>query len=163
MTTWVEPETGEKAQPEEELWLNPIWGTITSSCGLRQSPILGKWEMHNGVDIAASIGTEAVAVKSGVVTETRTSATFGKLVKYETTDGYTVMFAHLSEILVEEGQQINQGAVIAKTGNTGWSTGPHLHYSVWREDTLLDPLAFLYLPYTDEVVAEYTDRGAAMP
>ena len=118
-------------------------GIITSACGERTNPILGKRELHNGLDIAVAEGTDVVAVKSGMVTEVRTSATYGKVLKYETKDGYTVMYAHLSKILVEQGEEIRQGQVVAKSGNTGLSTGPHLHYSLWKEETLLDPMEYL--------------------
>lgn len=121
----------------------PVEGVITSYCGERENPILQKWEVHDGVDIAVPEGTDVVAAKSGIVTEVRTSATYGKLLKYETEDGYTVMYAHLSKVLVQEGEKIKQGQVVAKSGNTGLSTGPHLHYGVWQEGELIDPLSFL--------------------
>lgn len=100
-------------------------------------------ELHNGVDIAAAEGTDVVAAKSGIVTEVRTSATYGKVIAFETEDGYRVMYAHLSETLAEEGESIRQGQVIARSGNTGLTTGPHLHYSVWKDGELLDPMQFL--------------------
>ncbi|MBR2062510.1 MAG: M23 family metallopeptidase [Anaerotignum sp.] len=88
-------------------------------------------------------GTDVIAVKSGMVTEVRTSATYGKVLQYETADGYTVMYAHLSEVLVQEGEEIRQGQIVAKSGNTGLSTGPHLHYSLWKDEVLLDPMEYL--------------------
>lgn len=133
---------------------------ITSSCGTRQNPILKKQEVHNGLDIAAAEGTEVAAVRSGLVTETRTSATLGKLLKFRTADGYEVMYAHLSEILVKKGEEIRQGQAVARSGNTGLSTGPHLHYSVWKDGVLLDPMAFVTLGYTEEVEEEYQTRGS---
>ena len=105
--------------------------------------MLHKTELHNGIDIAAAKGTGVAAVKSGVVTRVRTSATYGEVVEYRTADGYDVMYAHLSEILVQEGEEIKQGQIIAKSGDTGLVTGPHLHYSVWKEGQLLDPLPFV--------------------
>lgn len=134
-------------------------GVVTSSCGTRQNPILKKEEVHNGLDIAAAEGTEVVAVRSGVITETRTSATLGKLVKFRTTDGYEIMYAHLSEILVKKGEKVRQGQAVARSGNTGLSTGPHLHYSVWKAGVLLDPMEFVTLGYTEDVKAEYEARG----
>ncbi len=118
-------------------------GVITSACGERENPILQKQELHNGLDIAVAEGTAVRAVKSGTVTEVRTSATYGKLLKYETKDGYQVMYAHLSEILVKEGEEIAQGQVVARSGNTGLSTGPHLHYSLWKDGELLNPAEYL--------------------
>ena len=135
--------TGVLWEKKQEAWLSPVEGVITSACGNRINPILGKRENHNGLDIAVAEGTDIVAVKSGRVTEVRTSATYGKLLKYETEDGYTVMYAHLSKVLVKPGESVKQGQVVAKSGNTGLSTGPHLHYSLWKGDELLDPMDFL--------------------
>ena len=130
-------------EKKEEEWLSPVEGTITSGCGERENPILHKQENHNGLDIAVAEGTDVIAVKSGMVTEVRTSATYGKVLQYETADGYTVMYAHLSEVLVQEGEEIRQGQIVAKSGNTGLSTGPHLHYSLWKDEVLLDPMEYL--------------------
>ncbi|MBQ5708492.1 MAG: M23 family metallopeptidase [Anaerotignum sp.] len=130
-------------EKKREEWLSPVEGVITSACGERVNPILGKRENHNGLDIAVAEGTAVIAVKSGKVTEVRTSATYGKLLEYETTDGYTVMYAHLSKVLVEEGEMVKQGQKVAESGNTGLSTGPHLHYSLWKGEKLLDPMDYL--------------------
>ncbi len=118
-------------------------GIITSYCGERQNPILKKQEFHDGLDIAVAEGTDVIAVRSGVVTEVRNSATYGKLLKYETIDGYEVMYAHLSAVLVQKGEKIRQEQIVAKSGNTGLSTGPHLHYSLFRHGESVDPLPFL--------------------
>ena len=135
--------TGVLWEKKREEWLSPVEGVITSACGERVNPILGKRENHNGLDIAVAEGTAVIAVKSGKVTEVRTSATYGKLLEYETTDGYTVMYAHLSKVLVEEGEMVKQGQKVAESGNTGLSTGPHLHYSLWKGEKLLDPMDYL--------------------
>ncbi|WP_418205555.1 M23 family metallopeptidase [Anaerotignum faecicola] len=129
---------------KKEDWLAPVTaGVVTSDCGKRENPLLHKQELHDGLDIAVPQGTEVVAVKSGTVTEVRTSATSGKLLRFETTDGYTILYAHLSEILVGQGEKIKQGQVVAKSGNTGLSTGPHLHYGIYREGKLLNPMEYL--------------------
>ncbi len=128
IATWA----GLDWEKKTENWIDPLQGIITSSCGTRQNPVLEREELHDGIDIAVAEGTEVAAVKSGVVTETRTSATLGRLVKFRTTDGYDVMYAHLSEILVKKGEEIRQGQAVARSGNTGLSTGPHLHYSLTR-------------------------------
>lgn len=135
--------TGVLWEKKREEWIPPVNGVITSACGERVNPILGKRENHNGLDIAVAEGTAVIAVKSGKVTEVRTSATYGKLLEYETTDGYTVMYAHLSKVLVREGEQVKQGQKVAESGNTGLSTGPHLHYSLWKGEKLLDPMEYL--------------------
>lgn len=135
--------TGVLWEKKQEDWLSPVEGVLTSAYGERENPILRKQENHNGVDIAVAEGTDVLAVKSGVVTEVRNSATYGKVLTYETEDGYTVMYAHLSAVLVQEGGSIRQGQVVAKSGNTGLSTGPHLHYSLWLGETLLNPAEYL--------------------
>ena len=150
-------------QYETEQWIEPVNGIITSSCGERENPILQKMEYHNGLDIAVAENTQAVAVNSGVVTEVRNSETLGKVLKYETEDGYTVMYAHLNNVLVKKGENIKQGQIVAMTGNTGLSTGPHIHYSVWRGDMLINPMQFVDLKYTEDVKAEYLARGVKLP
>ena len=140
MLTW----RGLAWEKKTEDWLAPVAaGVVTSDCGERENPLLHKQELHDGLDIAVAEGTEVVAVKSGTVTEVRTSATYGKLLRYNTTDGYTIFYAHLSEILVRQGEQIKQGQVVARSGNTGLSTGPHLHYSIYRNGKLLNPKEYL--------------------
>ena len=139
MLTW----TGLAWERKTEDWIAPVSGVVTSACGVRENPILHKQEVHDGLDIAVPEGTEVVAVKSGTVTEVRTSATYGKLLQYETMDGYTILYAHLSEILVKKGENIKQRQVVAKSGNTGLSTGPHLHYGIYRDGTLLNPSEYL--------------------
>ena len=139
LLTWL----GIEWEKKEEGWISPVDGVITSYCGERENPILHKQEIHDGVDIAVAEGTEVRAVKSGVVTEVRTSDTYGNLMKYETEDGYEVMYAHLSKVMVKEGEKIKQGQVVAKSGNTGLSTGPHLHYGIYQKGELVDPLPFL--------------------
>lgn len=69
------------------------------------------------------------------------------------------MYAHLKSVSVKEGDYIKQGQKIAETGNTGLSTGPHLHYSVWKDSMLMDPMQFVYLDYTKDVKMEYAARG----
>ena len=137
--TW----TGLLWEKKKEGWIPPLEGMVTSACGERENPLLHKWEVHEGVDIAAEEGTEVAAVRSGRVTEVRTSETYGKLLKFQTEDGYEVMYAHLSAVLVQEGEEIRQGQIVARSGNTGLSTGPHLHYGLWYKGKLADPMAFL--------------------
>ncbi|WP_352400240.1 M23 family metallopeptidase [Anaerotignum sp.] len=149
-------------EKKKEGWINPAEGMVTSSCGVRENPVLNKIEFHNGIDIAVVVGTEVAAVRSGVVRVVRTSETFGKVLEYETEDGYKVMYAHLSDVLVKPGEKIKQGEIVAKSGNTGLSTGPHLHYSLWKDGKLIDPLSYVTLEYTQEVEAEYAARGESI-
>ena len=129
-----------KNRPSVLVWKGLAWERKTED-----------WLAPDGLDIAVPEGTEVVAVKSGRVTEVRTSATYGKLLRFETTDGYTILYAHLSEILVKKGEKIKQGQVVAKSGNTGLSTGPHLHYGIYRDGKLLNPMEYLPERATEKV------------
>lgn len=125
--------------------------------------MLGVWEFHNGIDIAAEEGTETVAVCDGRVIEIRKSETLGNVLVYETINGYRITYAHLKEVLKHTGDLLKQGETIALTGNTGLSTGPHLHYGMEYDGQYIDPYGFVDLNYTDEVKAEYEARGETPP
>ncbi len=99
-------------------------------------------EYHNGLDIAADEGSNVYAVRSGTVTDIHFSETYGNVMSYETNDGYTIVYNHLKSILVEEGEKITQGEVVAYVGSTGLVTGPHLHYTVYLGSMLMDPRQF---------------------
>ena len=117
---------------------------VTSQFGSRINPVLQTYEvMHNGIDLAAAIGTPARAVADAVITEIGESPTYGLFVKYKTADGFEVMYAHLSEAPVAVGGHVPRGETVALTGNSGMTTGPHLHYTVWKDGALLDPLGLL--------------------
>jgi len=135
---------------------------ITSSFGERKNPVLGVLEFHNGIDISVETGTEAIAVCDGRVVEIRKSETLGNVLVYETVNGYRITYAHLKEILKEAGDLIKRGETIALTGNTGLSTGPHLHYGIEFGGEYIDPYEFTFLTYTDEVVKEYEARGESI-
>lgn len=109
----------------------------------RINPITGKKEVHDGLDIAVPMGTPAIAVKEGRVLLVKNSVSYGLMVRYETYDGYIVTYGHLQEAFVKEGEKIQQGQVIAKTGNSGYSTGPHLHYAISRNGKIIDPREWL--------------------
>lgn len=149
----------ENANIKASKWPNPANGIVTSSFGERNNPVLKKQEFHDGMDIAAPEGTDIIAVGSGKIIEVRTSLTYGNVVKYEIGNGYTVMYAHCKEILVQKGDMIEQGQIIATIGSTGLVTGPHLHYTLWKDDQLIDPLPFTNLPIAPEVYEEYKQRG----
>ncbi len=124
---------------------------------------MNKKEFHQGIDIAALEGTDLIAVWDGTISEVRDSMTYGKIVKYETVNGYTIMYAHCKDIFVKVGDAVEQGQIIASVGSTGLSTGPHLHYGIWRKGQLLDPMAFVKLKFTTEVSQEYKKRGQIFP
>lgn len=116
----------------------PLKGTITSNFGTRVSdnPIVSSY--HTGLDIAANIGTEIYAAHKGKVIMAKMFSSYGNCVMIEEGNLVTV-YAHCSSLNVQEGQNVNQGDVIAKVGMTGNATGPHLHFEVRYEGRLVDP------------------------
>ena len=139
---------------EEAGFINPVDGLVTDTYRQRNNPVLGTEEDHEGIDIAVPENTEVKAVADGVVTAVGVSDTYGNYIKYETYNNYTVLYAHLNEITIYEGDEIKQGDTIALSGNTGLSTGPHLHYGLWYDDVMIDPIEYVELPYSDEVTLQ---------
>jgi murein DD-endopeptidase MepM/ murein hydrolase activator NlpD len=123
------------------LW--PTKGRLTSGFGERPSPFTGRLEFHAGIDIANRTGTQIMAAGKGTVTFTGYKKGYGYLVTIDHGYGFTTNYAHLSQILVEAGQKVEKGEVIAKMGNTGRSTGPHLHFEILKEGEPVDPLQYL--------------------
>ena len=132
--------TGTKAMPELPdgcLFLWPVQGPITSEFGYRF--IFGENNFHRGLDIAAPSGTPIAASAGGQVIWAGPKGTYGNLVKIDHGNGFTTYYAHCSELLVQEGDQVTQGQTIALVGSTGRSTGPHCHFELLWQDELLDP------------------------
>ena len=146
-------ESTQKIYAYPPLWVNPIDGIITSLGGYRYSPITGYREFHDGVDIAAPVGTPIVAPRDGTVVTVRESATFGLTLRISHPDGYTSFMAHLDRIIVEEGDDVLQGEMVAYSGNTGRSTGPHLHYGIFLDGEFRDPIYYIDLPKSDRLMA----------
>jgi len=108
----------------------PVDGRISSPPGWRKDPISGELRLHKGTDIAAAYGTEVKAVAAGVVVESRTEGTYGNAVVIKTDDGRTMLYGHNQANLVNVGDRVRQGDVIAQVGATGRATGPHVHFEV---------------------------------
>ena len=121
----------------------PLHGRITSRYGYRINPISGKYGLHTGLDIAADEGTNIVAAYNGVIKDTGYGTKKGNFVLMEHIDGTQTLYCHCSEILVDEGTVIRAGETIALVGNTGWSTGPHLHFEIQRNGSTVDPLNYI--------------------
>lgn len=117
-------------------------GRITSKFGNRNHPVLKSVKFHRGVDIAVSLGTPVYAGIKGIVTFAGKRGNYGNLVEIEGSDGIKVRYAHLSKIDVVVGQRVSDGEKVAETGNTGMSTGPHLHYEIIVDDSPVNPLNF---------------------
>lgn len=124
---------------------------LSSPFGVRVHPITGKKKMHDGVDFAGNIGKPVYATGNGVVITAQNSSTgYGNRIKIEHGFGYQTLYAHLQNILVEKGDTVYRGQQIATVGNSGISTGPHLHYEVIVNQYKKDPQKF----YVNDLSAE---------
>jgi murein DD-endopeptidase MepM/ murein hydrolase activator NlpD len=117
----------------------PTKGWITSYFGKRKSPFTGRRVMHEGLDIAANTGTPVIATADGIVSRAGYNPGYGKMVTIDHGYGYRTIFGHNSKVLVKSGQRIKRGDRIALVGNTGQSTGPHVHYELRMNGVPIDP------------------------
>jgi murein DD-endopeptidase MepM/ murein hydrolase activator NlpD len=117
----------------------PVAGRISSGFGMRMHPLLGFMRMHKGMDIAAAWGTPIHAAMDGVVQFAGRSAGYGNFVKLASAGGIGTGYGHMSRIAVRGGQHVSQGEVIGYVGSTGMSTGPHLHWEVWKNGISVNP------------------------
>lgn len=117
---------------------------VTSKFGWREHPVLKRREFHSGIDLRAKMGTDIFATADGIVTYVRDNYDkgYGNMIIISHNYGFKTVYAHLSKILVKKGDVINQRDLIAKSGNSGLSSGPHLHYSIKYVDTHLNPQNF---------------------
>lgn len=124
--------------------INPIEKPrYTSYFGYRINPITNKWAFHTGLDIAAEQGTKIRAALSGTVTKVGEDSRAGKYIFLTHSDGFVTFYCHCSEIVATLGANIRQGETIAKVGSTGYSTGPHLHFEVRKDNIRYNPLYLL--------------------
>ena len=117
----------------------PVPGRITSGYGMRRHPILGYRRMHSGIDFNARYGTSIVAVTDGRVSGAGRMGGCGNAVRLDHGNGLQTRYCHMSRLAVSRGQQVRRGQVIGYVGSTGLSTGPHLHYEMYRGGRALDP------------------------
>jgi len=118
----------------------PLPGAPTSSpFGLRTDPFTGKPAHHAGLDLAAASGTPIVASAPGVVVSAGMRAGYGLAVEVDHGGGLTTLYGHASELLVQPGERVERGQAIARVGETGHATGPHLHFEVRTQGTPVDP------------------------
>jgi len=115
----------------------------SSSFGWRHDPILGKRAFHKGLDFSAAHGEPILATASGIIVAAERGYKYGKYVRVKHGNGLETRYAHASKLLVKVGDLVSKGEVIALVGNTGRSTGPHLHYEIRLNGNPLDPRKYL--------------------
>lgn len=125
------------------IWPFPGDPNIYSYFGYRTSPITGKREYHSGIDIGGAYGANIVASLAGTVTKATYSSMNGNYVVIDHGNGVTTHYLHASKLLVSQGDYVRQGQVIMKCGSTGWSTAPHLHFTIRINGALVDPCDYV--------------------
>ena len=123
----------------------PVVGHLTSAFGMRFHPLLGFSRMHLGIDIGAPYGAPIVAAAAGLVSYSGPHGGHGNYVKLENGGGMATGYAHMSRIVARLGERVGQGQVIGYVGSTGLSTGPHLHYEVYRNGAAVDPRSVSFI------------------
>jgi murein DD-endopeptidase MepM/ murein hydrolase activator NlpD len=123
----------------------PVQGALTSGFGHRRSPFSFRTSFHYGVDISLKAGSHIMATGAGKVVKVEHDRTYGIMVDVQHAPNLVTRYAHLSKALVKEGQKVQRGMVIALSGNTGRSTGPHLHYEVRHNGQPRNPAPFVQL------------------
>ena len=121
----------------------PVIGVVTSEQGGRADPITGAGVNHSGIDIKTEVGTNVRATGGGMVIRAEYSTGYGNLIVIDHGYGLQTYYAHNSELLVSKGDKVKRSAVIAKSGNTGRTTGPHVHYEVRYNGVIKNPREYL--------------------
>lgn len=121
----------------------PIPGPVTSPFGHRTDPLNGEKAYHSGVDMRGSYGQKIFATADGVVRKAFFNGSYGKYVEISHGNGYTTKFAHMKKLLVKRGDRVKRGQAIGTLGNSGRSTGPHLHYEVCFNNEPVNPAKFM--------------------
>ena len=121
----------------------PVAGTVTSPFGFRDHPVSGDYLFHNAVDIGVKAGTDVLAYADGTVRYIGENSVYGLYVKLDHANGVSTFYAHCKKLLVKKGETVKCGQVIAKSGETGNATGPHLHFSVEKDGVRLNPAYYL--------------------
>ena len=136
----IYPTSGEYA------WPLPVKGSISSRFGPRTAPTRGASTYHKGLDISVPAGTSVLAAKDGKVVIAQYSATAGNYIGISHGGGVYTYYMHNSRLLVKVGDKVKQGQVISKSGNTGVSTGPHLHFAVFAAGNYVNPEKYIKQP-----------------
>jgi len=123
--------------------VSPVQGKVTSDFGWREHPIDGGEKFHYGVDIGVGEGTAVGAFAAGTVEYIGESDAYGRYLQIDHGGGVKSFYAHCSELCVQKGQEVAMGETVAKSGSTGHTTGPHLHFELKKDDLRLEPLYYI--------------------
>lgn len=123
--------------------IKPVDGYYTSGFGYRISPFTGTRQLHSGIDLYAPIGTPVRSTADGIVTLVSNDAGYGKYIVISHGYGLSTLYAHNSKIVAKVGQRIKRGQTVSLVGNTGRSTGPHLHYEVKLNGVAINPVKYI--------------------
>jgi murein DD-endopeptidase MepM/ murein hydrolase activator NlpD len=129
-----------------DLFIFPLPGRrhITSSFGMRKDPFTGALQFHDGVDFRANTGTTVMAAMDGVISTVGENRLYGKFIIMSHSNGYKTLYGHLNSFSVREGDRVARGRKIGESGNTGYSTGPHLHFGIYdRNNRAVNPLELI--------------------
>ena len=139
------PSNGSSAAPSSSGFVFPLaYATkITDAYGYRIHPLSGTKKWHNGVDFAAGEGTAIYATKAGTVTSATYSEAYGNMVTINHGDGYSSLYGHMTNYIVSVGDTVSAGQTIGYVGSTGWSTGPHLHFTIYYNGSDVNPLNYV--------------------
>lgn len=119
-------------------------GWLSSYYGIRKDPFNGKPAMHKGIDFAGKEGGDVIATGAGVITWSAERYGYGNLIEIDHGNGFKTRYGHNKTLLVNVGDVVTKGQVIAKMGSTGRSTGPHVHYEILRGGKQIDPIKYVY-------------------
>ncbi len=134
--------------------LSPLpYDRITSGWGWRTNPVMHFHEFHKGIDLAIPMGTPVKTIADGRVVYAGWGTGYGKYVKVDHPGGFATIYSHLSAFKVHVGEEVKQGEVVALSGSTGWSTGPHLYFQFFVHGTPVNPLT----------IAQYAPKGTPVP
>ena len=123
----------------------PVAGEVTSAFGLRTHPLDGEERFHYGLDIGAEEGSVVTSFAAGTITAVGSSADLGEYVMVAHANGYTSLYAHCSRVTASSGQQVALGDPIAEVGQTGQTTGSHLHFELHQDTVYLNPIYYVQL------------------
>lgn len=140
-------------QPVPEKFLR----TMASGYGVRRDPIYGTMKFHEGMDFSAPVGTPVYATADGIVKTSSWQSAYGNMIEIDHGFNYTTRYAHLSKLIAHVGKTVHRGDLIGLVGNTGKSTGPHLHYEVRFRGKPQNPVNYYFYDLTPEQYDEIID------